>query len=93
MKKEALAFIRLLPAGAADIGPDVTRAELREAGVGNWSLACGGRDDLSGDLPPIDEATPPKRDLPPEFDELVPLTDRPPEAHEKVVTLRFGTTG
>ncbi len=92
MDTEALAFIRILPAGAADIGPDVTRAELREAGLGSWSLACGGRDDLSRELAALDDAGPPPT-LPPEYDELIPISDRPPEIHENVVVLRFGTGG
>ena len=89
MNKEALAFIRILPAGAADIGPDVTRAELREAGAGNWSLACGGRDDLSSVLGPDPRAP----EIPPEYDVIVTAHERPPEAGEPVVHLRFGTDG
>ena len=37
MKREALAFFRILPAGAADMG-EVTREELRAEGLGLWSL-------------------------------------------------------
>ena len=46
-KLEAVSLMRLLPAGAADLGDGVTREQLREAGLGAWSTRCGRRDDVS----------------------------------------------
>ena len=51
MKPEALGFFRILPAGAADIGDEVSREDLREAGLGDWSLRDVGSDDLTGVFP------------------------------------------
>lgn len=63
MKRDALAFFRILPAGAADVG-EVSREELRADGLGDWCLKDVGHDDL-GDL------------FGAEFDELVPMEERP----------------
>lgn len=78
MKREALAFFRILPAGAADVGADVSREELRDAGLGQWSMSCTERDDLRGLL----------RD---EYDEPVCLDDREPGHGETYVELRLRT--
>ena len=45
MKLEAISLMKLLPAGAADVG-GVTRQQLRDAGVGQWSAQCEAVDDL-----------------------------------------------
>ncbi|MFZ5478074.1 MAG: hypothetical protein ACOZNI_14965 [Myxococcota bacterium] len=82
-KRQALGFFRILPAGAADVGDDVSREDLREAGLGDWSLKDVGSDDLSDVMP----------ELGPEYDVPVLLDDRPPAPGEKVVKLTFGKTG
>lgn len=92
MKQEALAFIKILPAGAADIGPDVSREELREAGVGAWSASVTHRDDVGCLFDPEELAERPA-ELPPEFDYVVPTTDEAPAASERTIRLRFGTHG
>lgn len=76
MKREALGLFRILPAGAANVG-DVSREELREAGVGRWSLQDVSSDDLTDVLPPMEG----------EYDIPVRLDDRPPEAGERVVEI------
>lgn len=47
VNRDALAVFRILPAGAADVGRDVSRDELRAAGLGEWSMTGVGRDDLA----------------------------------------------
>lgn len=83
MKREALGFFRILPAGAADVGEDVSREDLRAAGAGDWSLRDVGRDDLSDVLAPLDE----------DYDEPVCLDDRPPAEGERVVQVIFHRAG
>ncbi len=83
MKREALGFFRILPAGAADIGDDVSREDLRAAGMGDWSLRDVGCDDLTDVLPPLDG----------EYDEPVRLDDRAAEPGESVVELKMGKAG
>jgi hypothetical protein len=83
MKREALAFFRILPAGAADVGADVSREDLRAAGAGDWSMKDLGGDDLTDVLPPFDG----------EYDVPVRLDDRAPEPGERVVELKMGRTG
>lgn len=77
MKRDALAFFRILPAGTADIGDDVSRADLRAAGVGDWALTDVGRDDLSDVLGG-------------DYDEPVPIDDLPTEPKVPVVRLKIG---
>jgi hypothetical protein len=89
VKQEAIALVRFLPAGAADLGPEVTRDELREAGIGGWSGKVTHRDDVSCVFGPAER--PPE--LPPEFEYVVPTTDEAPKATERVVRMRFGTDG
>lgn len=83
MKREALAFFRILPPGAADVGDDVSREDLRAAGAGDWSLTNLGGDDLTDVLPPFGD----------EYDEPVRLDDREPAPGEQVVRLPFGKAG
>jgi hypothetical protein len=83
VKREALAFFRILPAGAADVGDDVSREDLRAAGAGDWSLKDLGGDDLSDVLPPFG----------PEYDEPVLMDDREPATEEKVTRLELGKAG
>jgi len=83
VKREALAFFRILPAGAADVGDEVSREDLRAAGAGDWSLRDLGGDDLTDVLPPLG----------PEYDEPIRMDDRPPADGERVVTLALGKAG
>lgn len=104
MKLEALAFVRILPPGAADVG-DVSREDLRDAGAGTWSARVAHRDDVGCLFDEVPEAPPEARtatrpdvaarpaELPPEFDYVVPTTDEKPAPTERVVTMRFGTHG
>ena len=83
MNREALAYFRILPAGAADVGDDVSREDLREAGLGDWSLKGVGHDDLTDVLPP----------LPDEYDVPIRMDDRAPGPGEPVVELKMSRAG
>lgn len=94
MKRDALAFFRILPAGTADVGAGVSREELRAAGLGDWSLTDVGRDDLTDVLGPEgigpDLAAPARPDpFFPDFDEVLPMEDRPTDPGVPVVELRL----
>lgn len=80
MKRDALAFFRILPAGAADLGEEVSREDLRAAGLGDWSMRDVGRDDL-GDV------------FGPEFDEVLPFDEAPTNPGVGVTRLGLGRTG
>lgn len=80
MNRDALAFFRILPAGAADVGRDVSRDELRAAGLGEWSMTEVGRDDLG-------EA------FGGEYDEVLPLEEEPTDPRVTPVVIRFGKVG
>ena len=93
MKRDALAFFRILPAGAADIGDDVSREDLRRAGAGDWFLKLGNQDDvgcLFDEVPDFPERPP---EIPEEYDVPVATTDEAPKAGEKVVEVRFKGVG
>lgn len=81
MNRDALAFFRILPAGAADIGPEVTRQELREAGAGDWLIKETIQDDVSCLFGPGD------------FDEVMEIPDSKPSKGEVVTELRFQKVG
>jgi hypothetical protein len=81
MKREALAFFRILPAGAADVGEDVSREDLRAAGLGDWSMHDLSSDDLSDVLPPLG----------PDYDTPLLLDDKPPRPDEEVIYLDLET--
>jgi hypothetical protein len=82
MNREALAYLRMLPAGAADVG--VSREELRAAGAGDWSMVNVARDDLAADLP--DACVDPLAD----YDAPVRLDDDAPRPGERVLVVSFG---
>lgn len=82
MNRDALAFLRILPAGAADIGPEVTREELREAGVGDWVVTGGMVDDVGCLFP----------EFGPEYDVVLPM-DAAPARVERAVQVRFKDVG
>jgi hypothetical protein len=83
VKQEAISLMRFLPPGAADLGEEVTRDDMRAAGIGEWSGRVTHRDDVSCvfDRPP---------ELPEEFDYVVPMMDEVTEPGIKVTRLRFG---
>jgi len=83
MNRQALGFFRILPAGAADVGDEVSREDLRAAQLGDWSMSDVGRDDLSDVVFPFDG----------EYDEPVLLDDRAPERGERVVELLLNKVG
>lgn len=102
MKVEAISLVRILPAGAASLGEGVTRAQLREAQVGLWSAAPEGegtRDDLgAGGVGAVAAAAgnpgaAPARPSLDDYDHPLPLGEHAPRKGERVVVLRFGTTG
>lgn len=79
MKTDALAFFRILPAGAADVG-DVSREELREAGAGDWTMKGGiEREDLG--------------DLFPELTDFEVLNEAPEKLDPDAIELRFRESG
>ncbi len=108
MKLEAISLVRILPAGAAQVGADVTRDQLRAAEVGSWAateLGDGARDDVgpllgaqAGSVPtagvrapdPVDPPEPRSLD---DYDRPLPLGDQAPRKGERVVVMRFGTSG
>lgn len=80
MKRDALAFFRILPAGAADVGEGVSREDLRAAGAGDWSIKDVAADDLSdlfGD----------------EYDEPILLDERPTDPGVPYIELKIGKAG
>ncbi len=81
MNREALGFFRILPAGAADIGDDVSREDLRTARIGDWSLQNVGSDDLTDVL------------LDGEYDIPLRMDDRTPDAGAPVVEIKMGRAG
>jgi hypothetical protein len=92
-KRDTLAFFRILPAGAADIGDDVTREDLRQAGVGDWAMTGVGADDLSdvGGLfgGEYDEPVP----LDTVHLEPLPMEDAPTAPRVPFVELKLGKAG
>lgn len=93
MNRDALAFFRILPAGAADVGEDVSREELREAGAGDWFLKVGSQDDVGCLFDEVPEYPGRPAEIPEDYDVPVPTTDEAPTAGEKVVEVRFKGTG
>jgi hypothetical protein len=98
LKLEALAFVKMLPPRAVDIGPDVTRDELRAAGVGAWSAEVQFRDDarcVPAVLDAADRAPAERKALPElsDFDEVIPTAERDTKKGEVVTVLRFGSGG
>jgi hypothetical protein len=87
VKLEAISLMRLLPAGAADLG-DVTREELREASHGEWSALLGRKDDLRDGLAPADAPTE-ECEVLPGYDTVVPLAEAQVKENEPVIELRF----
>lgn len=82
MNRDALAFFRILPAGAADIGAEVTRQELREAGAGDWLIKERIQDDVSCLFGPGGD-----------FDEVMEIAESKPQKGEVVTELRFSKVG
>lgn len=85
MNRDALAFFRILPAGAADIGAEVSRQDLREAGAGDWVVKEAIQDDVSCVFGP--------GGLEGDFDEVMPLAESKPRKGEVVTELRFKQVG
>ena len=90
MNLEVISLFRFLPAAGADMG-DVSREELREADMGQWSHSCGRRDDLQEGLGPDDpteEHVPTPAELS-GFDIVLPLAEPDPVENEPRIELRF----
>lgn len=83
MKPGALAFFRILPPGAAEVGEDVSREDLRAAGAGDWAMTELTADDLTDVLPPTEA----------EFDIPICLDDQKPARGEPVIHLSMRKTG
>lgn len=88
MKRDALAFFRILPAGAADIGEDVTREDLRAAGAGQWVVTERMEDDVSCIFGP-ERA----KEIPLDYDIPLPLNEAQPLDNERVIQLKFRDVG
>ncbi len=93
MNLEVISLFRFLPAAGAELG-DVTREELREADMGQWSHPCGRHDDLQAGLAPPgpDDPTEEQEASPTElrgYDIVLPLEDDGSSMHEPLIELRF----
>ncbi len=73
---EAISLLRFLPPGTADLG-ELSRAEMREAGLGAWSAPLHAREDTR---PP---------DGLHDYDEVLPAEPAAPAPGERVIELRF----
>lgn len=87
-KLETFSLMRMLPAGAADMG-DVTREELRERDLGAWSAPSGRIDDVRAVQGAVVSSPQDPRTMA-DFDEVLPLEERDAAAdRERVIELSF----